>query len=296
MTQPSAFIPFGGPEAQHADAKSAGIVVLPICYEHASSYGTGSGEGFYHLLAASEQLERLDEETLTDWFNLKIHTATPIVPKDNPAKAVAEIKAAAQMILASKPFLLSLGGDHAISLGPIEALSGIYPEIGILQIDAHLDLRAEWNGSRYNHACVMRRVVEDLGFDVVPVGIRSFSPEELAYIRKKGIAPFFAHEIAEAKTSDWVEAVIESLPENVYITVDLDGLDPAVVPGTGTPEPGGLSYRQVVTLLKAVGERKKVVAADICELAKIKGSQVSETAAAKIATKIMIYCASRRSS
>jgi len=293
MIRTQSMIPFGGPEGQHADPGSAGIVVLPLCYEHASSYGTGSGEGPYHLLAASEQLERVDEETLIDWLALKIHTMDPLIPKGNPAEAIEEMKAAAEKVLAKKAFLLSLGGDHAISLGPIEAVADAYPGIGILQIDAHLDLRDEWNGSRYNHACIMRRVSEDLGLRIVPVGTRSFSPEELEYIGEKGISPFFAHKIAASETAAWIDAVVASLPEHVYITVDLDGLDPAVIPGTGTPEPGGLSYRELVALLEAVGEHRTVVAADINELAKIEGTQVSETAAAKIATKIMVHCTAK---
>ena len=147
---------------------SAGIVVLPLCYEHASSYGRGSGEGPYHLLTASEQLERIDEETLTDWIGLRIHTAAPLVPQADPETAVAEMAAAAEKILIKEKFLLSIGGDHAISLGPISAAANIHPDMGVLQIDAHLDLRQEWNGSRYNHACVMRRVTEDVGLSVVP--------------------------------------------------------------------------------------------------------------------------------
>ena len=284
------YIPFGGREGQCTDINAAGITILPLCYEHAPSYGTGSRDGPYHILTASEQLERLDEETLIDWVRLNVHTLAPLTPADDPVQAVEEMKTAAEQVLAGKSFLLSIGGDHAISLGPIMAAATRYPDMGVLQVDAHLDLRDQWNGSRYNHACVMRRVVEDVGLTVIPVGTRSFSPEEADLIKTQGISPFFAHRIDGQKDDNWIEAVVASLPETVYITIDLDGLDPSVIPGTGTPEPGGLSYRQLVKLLKATGEKKRVVAADINELAKIEGSQVSEVAAARIATKIMIYC------
>jgi len=291
---PQAYTPFGGAESQHGDVDSAGIVILPLCYESASSYGTGSGEGPRHLLASSEQLERLDEETLVDWVGLKVHTVPPVFPPGDPARAVEQMAAAAEEILLKERFLLSIGGDHAISLGPIMAAARQYPGLGILQVDAHLDLRDHWNGSRYNHACVMRRVVEDVGLPVVPVGTRSFSPEEADLLREKGMSPFFAHAIEARGSDEWVAEVVESLPAEVYITIDLDSLDPSVLPGTGTPEPGGLSYRQLVKLLKAVGRHRKVIGADITELAKIEGSQVSEFTAAKIATKIMVYCAGGR--
>ena len=161
--------------------------------------------------------------------------------------------------------------------------------MGVLQIDAHLDLRDEWNGSKYNHACVMRRVSEALKLPIIPVGIRSFSPEEAEYMRGHNIKPIYAHEI-DSYNNSWVEKVVKALPEKVYLTIDLDGLDPSVIPATGTPEPDGLSYRQLVNLIKTVGQKRKVVAADINELAPIEGSPISEFTAAKIASKIFVYC------
>lgn len=280
---------FGDAETPAVRLDNAGIVVLPICYENAPSYGTGSKEGPLFILNASTQLENIDEETLTDWGKAGIHTLAPLFPSDNPEKAVSEMKSAAAAVLEKNKFLLSLGGDHAISIGPIMAAAEIYPDLGVLQIDAHLDLRDTWNGSRYNHACVMRRVVEDLNLPVAQVGIRSFSPEEAEYVKRKKSKPFYAHTI-DPSDDYWRRKVVHSLPEKVYITIDLDGLDPSVLPGTGTPEPGGLSYRQLIKLIKAVGKEKKVIAADINELAKIEGSQVSEYTAAKIATKIFVHC------
>ncbi len=282
-------IRFGDAETPAVRLDDAGIVVLPICYENAPSYGTGSKEGPLFILNASTQLENIDEETLTDWGKAGIHTLAPLVPSGDPEKAVNEMKRAAAAVLEKNKFLLSLGGDHAISIGPIMAAAKIYPDLGVLQIDAHLDLRDTWNGSRYNHACVMRRVVEDLNLPVVQVGIRSFSPEEAEYVNRKKLKPFYAHNI-DPSDDYWRRKVVHSLPEKVYITIDLDGLDPSVLPGTGTPEPGGLSYRQLIKLIKAVGKEKKVIAADINELAKIEGSQVSEYTAAKIATKIFVHC------
>ncbi len=283
------FTPFGGEDVQEQDIDRSRIVVLPLCYENAPSYGRGSRNGPLHILNASSQLERLDEETLSDWGAFNIHTMQPFYPSNDPKKAVLEMEKASANILSQNKFLLSLGGDHAISIGPIMAAANHVPDVGILQIDAHLDLRNEWNGSRYNHACVMRRVVEDMGLPAVHVGIRSFSPEEAVFAEKIAARIFYAHRIKPTDDS-WMEDVIDALPSKVYLTIDLDGLDPSVIPGTGTPEPGGLSYRQLVALIKYVGWKRKVVAADINELVKINGSNVSEYTAAKIATKIFVYC------
>jgi agmatinase len=283
------FIPFGGPEVQHPDLESAGIVVLPLCYEQAPSYGVGSGNGPYHLTVASEQLEQFDEEALVDWGALPIHTLPPGHFSGPPEACVMKMKSAAKAILDTGKFLLSLGGDHAISIGPMLAAMEIWPDIGVLQVDAHLDLRDEWNGSRYNHACTMRRALEAGIRSLVQVGIRAVSKEEHEVTTTHGLKPFYAHRIDPGNYS-WIDDVLDALPEKVYLTVDLDGLDPSEMPGTGTPEPGGLSYRQLVRLIRAVGREKQVVAADVNELAKIEGSQVSETMAARVAEKMIVYC------
>ncbi len=280
---------FGGPEVPAAALNEARVVVLPIYYEMAPSFGAGSKEGAYHLLAASAELEDLDEETGMAWQRHGIHTLAPLEPTEQPEQAVAEIEAAARPHLAAGKFLLSAGGDHAVSIGLIRAAAGIHPDIGVLQVDAHLDLRDSWQGSRYNHACVMRRVVEDMGLACAQVGIRSLSSEEHDYIKKNNLKPVYAHTIDPMDFS-WIDDVMETLPASVYITIDLDGLDPSVIPGTGTPVPGGLSYRQVVELIRRVGRSRRVVAADINELAKIQGTVVSEFTAAKIAAKILVHC------
>ena len=207
-------IPFGGYETQARDLAAAGIVILPLCYEHAPSYGAGSAAGPYHLLEASVQLERMDEEALVDWALPGIYTLPPPHLPDDPQAAVQAMKTAAADVLAQDKRLLCLGGDHAISIGAIMAARGICPDIGVLQVDAHLDLRDTWNDSRYNHACVMRRVVEDMHLPVVQVGIRSFSPEEHDFVRKQKLTPIYAHDIDKADTT-WIEAAVDRLPENV---------------------------------------------------------------------------------
>ncbi len=280
---------FGSYEVPPRDFENSKAVVLPLCYENAPSYGAGSKNGPYHILNASMQLESMDEETLINWEEIGIHTLKPFVPSNDPEKAVNEMKNEALAVLKRDKFLLSLGGDHAISIGTIMAAAEIYPDLGVLQVDAHLDLRNSWNGSSYNHACVMRRVVDDMKIPVTQVGIRSFSQEEAEFVKNKKLKPFYAHKILSSNDL-WINKAVQTLPEKVYITIDLDGLDPSVIPGTGTPEPGGLSYRQLVKLIKTVGKKRTVIAADINELAKVEGFNVSEFTAAKIATKIFVYC------
>ncbi len=283
------FIPFGGGDVQHPDPATARIVVLPLCYEQAPSYGHGSQDGPYHITVASEQLEQFDEELCIDWGQLPIHTLAPMHFSGTPAQCVEEMRAAARGVLDRRQFLLSLGGDHAVSIGPILAAHAIWPDMGVLHVDAHLDLRNEWNGSPFNHACAMRRVLDAGVRPIVAAGIRSVSREDHEVVRAHGMRPFYAHHIDPADDG-WIDQVVAALPDRVYLTVDLDGLDPSEMPGTGTPEPGGLTYRQLLKLIRAVGRTKHVVAADVNELAKIPGSQVSETMAARVAEKIIVYC------
>lgn len=279
---------FGGDMVRPCDLRDAEMVILPFCYEQAPSYGPGSLDGPLHILAASEQLESFDEELLVDWATYRIHTIPPVYPSGDPKTAVSHMQTRAAAVLEQKKFMLVLGGDHAVSIGPMAAAAELFPDIGVLQVDAHLDLRNEWNGSIYNHACVMRRALSDLSLPVTQVGIRSFSVEEAAFVKQNALSPFYAHAI-DALDNTWMDQVIRRLPENVYVTVDLDGLDPSVIPGTGTPEPGGLTYRQLIRLLAKVAQNRKIIAADITELAKMEGTQVSEFTAARIAAKMLVY-------
>ncbi len=283
------YVHFGGDDVVHPSFEDSRIIILPFCYEQAPSYGAGSREGPIHILKASCHLESLDEETLIDWTHLLVHTHAPIYPSKTPETAVIEMKEAAGKVFETGKFLLCLGGDHAITIGPVMAAKKRWPNIGILQIDAHADLRDQWNGNKYNHACVMRRLADDVKVPIVQVGIRSFSNEEADLIRQRGYKLFYAHTI-DPTNDQWMESVLADLPANVYITLDLDGLDPSVIPGTGTPEPGGLTYRQVVRLIAKVGQNKRVIGADINELMKIDGFYSSEYTAAKLATKIFVFC------
>ena len=288
MSHPD-FVPFGGNEVPPVDLESSRIVVLPLPYEANPSYGEGSQDGPFHILHASAQMEAVDEETGQEWIDLKIHTCLPPEISPDPDQAVLDIEQAAQSIFNKGKYLLSLGGDHAITIGTARAAAKKYPGMGILQIDAHMDLRHTWNGSENNHACVMRRLAGDDKIPSVAVGIRSFSAEERDFARQTGHQVFLAHGI-DPNDDTWIDQIISLLPQEVYLTLDLDGLDPSVIPGTGTPEPGGLSYRQVLDLIRVLGLQRRVIGADINELAAIPHTHVSEYTAARLAQKICLYC------
>ena len=182
-------------------------------------------------------------------------------------------------------FVLTLGGEHTLSTPVVRAARGKYPDLSVLQIDAHADLRDTYDGTPYSHACVMRRIVEVC--PAVQVGIRSISKEEIEETRNLPTQIFFARDIA--KSPDWIDRAVDALSDSAYITIDVDGLDPSIVPSTGTPEPGGLDWQTLLDLLGAVGRSKKIVGADIVELLPRDGFHAADFLCAKLAYKIIAY-------
>lgn len=277
---------FLGEELGLTTYERARVVVLPAPLEATVSYGHGTAAGPQALLDASTQVELFDEELLRPLLP-EIHTMAPLVFPRDPGEAVEVLRHAAAGPLADGKLLITLGGEHTVTAGPAAAAAALYPQLGVLHLDAHLDLRASYEGSPYSHACVVRRLVDDLGLPVVSVGIRSFSGEEAELVRQRGYQPFYAHRLDPAGA--WVDEVVARLPAQVYLTLDLDVLDPAELPGTGTPEPGGLRYRELLALLRAVTSTRRIVAADLVELSPLPGNHVSEFLAARLAAKLVAY-------
>jgi agmatinase len=193
-------------------------------------------------------------------------------------------------LLAREKFVVTLGGEHTISQGAIKAHQEIYPDLSVIQFDAHSDLRESYQGSPYSHASVMARVCEFVNpHNMVQVGIRAQCIEEAEFIRAKGVNTFYAHYIRSAAGARWQDEVLQKLSDNVYVTFDVDGFDPAIMPSTGTPEPNGLFWAETMQLLRRIGEEKRIVGCDIVELAPVKSVTHPDLTAAKLTYKLMNY-------
>jgi len=272
------FYNFGGLEEQ--DYEKAKVVVFPVPYEATTSYISGTKWGPKAMIEASRHLELFDIELKRDVSRIGIFTLPELsCSKNSPREAVKEIKKVVTQLLKDKKFVLMLGGEHGITPGSVAAFKEKYRDLSVLQIDAHSDLRNEYEGTNFSHACAMRRV-RDLGVAVTAVGIRSQEESEADYIRKEKI--FYAPKIP-------VQKIISTLSKNVYLTFDIDGLDPSIMPSTGTPEPGGLGFYEVLNLIKQVAKARRIVGADLVELSPLPGMVAPDFLAAKLAYKIIGY-------
>ncbi len=272
---------FGGLDGQ--SYQKAKAVVFPVPYEATTSYMTGTKFGPAAIIDASRHMELYDIEFKKDITNIGIFTLPEIVcSKNSPWEAVQEIKKTISRILADNKFVLTLGGEHTLTVGAVAAFKEKYKDLSVLQIDAHTDLRDDFEGTKYNHACAMRRVRE-MGVLITAVGIRSQDESEANYIKKEKIKTiFYAPNLPVSK-------IIATLSKNVYLTFDVDGLDPSIMPATGTPEPGGLGWYEVLNLIKQVAKARKIVGADVVELSPLAGIVFPDFLAAKLAYKIIGY-------
>lgn len=279
---PESFLGLGG---RAADYRTSRFVILPIPYEATTSYGAGTRDGPRAIIAASRQLEDYDPELGREAWRAGITTLDPLEPDARGPEAMqARICAAARRVVGAGKFLIALGGEHSITPALVRAVRTKHKRLSVLQIDAHADLRDRYQGSAYSHACAMRRVHE-LGVESVGVGLRSYSQQEARFIRKcrKLIVP--ARECHRG--GDWIGRVVAALGERVYVTVDIDGFDPACAPGTGAPEPGGLDWYQVTNLLAAVARQRRIVAADVVEVRPLPPANVTEFLAARLVYRLI---------
>ena len=270
----------------HGDPTTSRYVVLPVPYEGTVSYEPGTADGPAAIIRASQQVELFDEELCGDFSHAGIVTCDAIEPADDPAEQMERVKLAARGILASNEFLLAIGGEHSITVPLVEAVSEIHGPISVLQIDAHGDLRDSYGGTRLSHACVMRRVLETTD-SICQAGVRSYSQEEYRSCREQ-IDNLITPEIIRTDP-DWIDRALALLGDMVYVTIDIDGLDPSIAPGVGTPEPGGLTWRETTELLRRVCYERQVVAADIVEVRPIPPNHITEFMAARLAYKIIAY-------
>ena len=282
---------FGGalPHAKSFD--DSRVVFLPVPVDRTTSYVQGTRNGPREILQASSHMELWDEELGVDIHGIGLFTLPEMeLPFGELQPLMDEIRRVASEILARDKFLVSLGGEHSITPPLVAAAAAKYPGLHVLQIDAHADLRDCYMGTPHNHACAMRRSLEFA--PITQVGIRSMSTEEAAVAGQLKTTIFYDHDMR--RDPDWITRVVESLRDPVYITIDVDGMDPAIMPATGTPEPGGLSWYEMLALLRATMTRRKVVAFDIVELSPLPGIMAPNFLCAKLIYKMLTYQFARR--
>jgi agmatinase len=275
---------FGGLPAKYSGLADSRVVVLPVPYDLTSTWMKGADKGPQAIIKASQAVELYDIETDLQVHLHGIYTDKPVVKGDvAPDKMVETVRGKVAAHLANNKFVVLVGGEHSVSIGAIQAHARQFPGMSVLQLDAHSDLRDEYEGSKYNHACVMARARELC--PITQVGIRSMDISE-----KPSMGPgqvFFAENI-QGRTG-WIDEVVARLTDQVYITIDLDVFDPSIMPSTGTPEPGGLLWYEVLALMKAVCRHKTVVGLDVVEMCPVKNQWAPEFLAAKLIFKILTY-------
>ena len=273
---------FGGNEVVYNYDESK-IVILPAPYDETSTWMRGADKGPDAMLEASVNLEFYDIETSSEVHLRGIHTLPPILEKESPEKFVDTVYKNAKKLLDDKKFPVIIGGNHTVSIGAFKAFAEAYDDLTILQLDAHSDLRQEYEGSKLNHACAMARAREYA--PIVQVGIRSMSAEELQFADKDRI--FFAYQLFNDKSL--YKKAVEKLSKNVYVTIDLDVFDPSLMPSTGTPEPGGPDYFDIMQFLRDVAENRNIVGFDVVELCPSTVNKSPDFVAAKIIYQLLSY-------
>ncbi len=275
-----------------APAGEPAVAVLPVPYERTTSWGRGAEDGPAALLRASHYVELYDEELRLEPFRIGIETLPPVDVEAGEDVALERISTAARAAIERGRFLAAIGGEHTVTpalvRGVVEAVGS---DLGVVQFDAHTDLRPTYAGTPWNHACAMSRVL-DLGVSTLAIGIRSLSRPEAARIETEGLPVIWAnqmHALAAEELQALFLGLLASLPDTVYLTFDLDFFDPSLLPATGTPEPGGGNWRQALALLRLLFEHKRVIAMDVVELAPIPGNPASDFTAAKLLYKCIGY-------
>ena len=274
---------FGHLTEQYSNLEQARIVVIPVPYDGTSTWVKGADKGPSAIIKASANLELYDIETDSQVYRSGIFTDNPVEEASSPEKLVEVVAARVRSHIKTEKFTVVVGGEHSVSIGSIKAYAESYGNTTVLQLDAHSDLRDEYNGSKYNHACVMARVRELC--PILQVGIRSMDSSEKELMNGENV--FFAKDICQK--TDWFERAVARLADRVYITIDLDVFDPSIMSSTGTPEPGGLLWYDVLAFLKTITQKKDVVGFDVVELCPNPQNRAPDFLAAKLIYKLLSY-------
>jgi len=273
---------FGGLPAAYSKYGTSIITILPVPFDKTSSWMKGSAKGPRAIINASKNMELYDIETGSEVYRNGIHTAG-VITAGTSKTMIDKVCSRVSKCIHDEKFVVVLGGEHTVSLGTIKAHHESFTDLSILHLDAHSDMRDSYEGNRYSHACVMARV-KDFNNHITSVGIRSMDASELKKIDKKNI--FYASDIQ--KSNDWIKKVVGKLGRNVYVTIDLDVFDPSIMPSTGTPEPGGLGWYEVIDLLESVSKRRNIVGFDVVELCPSKNA-APDFLAAKLIYKLLSF-------
>jgi len=274
---------------QYRDPAGARVAIIPVPYDGTSTWGKGANKGPSAIIEASATVENYDIESDSEPYRVGIFTDKPILEKSSPEKMVEAVEKRISGHLANGKFPIVIGGEHSVSIGAIKAQAKKHKKLTVLQLDAHSDLRDEYHGSKCNHACVMARA-QDL-CPTVQVGIRSTDISEKPRVKKSKV--FFAEDIYGKK--GWIDKVVSLLKGDVYVTIDLDVFDPSIMPSTGTPEPGGLLWYEVLDLLRLVFHKANVTGFDVVELCPKEDNKAPDFLAAKLIYKLISYKFSNRS-
>jgi len=274
---------YAGIEDEFAQREKAKVVLIPVPYDGTSTWGKGADEGPAAFLEASENMELFDIETRTEVYKKGIFLADPVSKMSTPEEMVQSVQDITGTFIDEGKFTTIFGGEHSISIGTIRAFKERFKELTVVQLDAHADLRAEYNGSEYNHACALHEASKTT--NLIQVGIRSMDSSELEYLDEEHV--FWAHRIYQ--NDRWMKDVQRLMTRNVFITIDLDVFDPAIMPSTGTPEPGGMEWNQVLRFLKLMFKTSNVVGFDIVELAPNPNNKAPDFLAAKLYYKMLSY-------
>ncbi len=281
---------FGGiDEEEYSAIDTAEVLILPVSYEGTVSYGTGTGGGAMAIVDASRNMELYEEETDTEPYKVGIHTLPEFTPRETPETMMRDLYELSKELVDKGKFVCMLGGEHSVSAPLIQAHNEKYENMSVLQIDAHADLRDTYDGTPHSHASIMARVVKDMRIPSVQVGIRSISVDEAKSLKNDNLPTkiYWARDVAGR--TDWIDDAIDSLTENVYLTIDIDGLDPSIVPTTGTPEPGGLGWYETLTLIRKLAEKKRVVGMDLVEYSYVESYDSPAFLCSKLVYKSLAY-------
>ena len=274
---------YAGISEEFSKLETAKIVLIPVPYDGTSTWQKGADKGPEAFLSASENMELYDIETESEVYKQGVYLAGAVTENSSPEAMVEAVHKATKSYIKKNKFVTIFGGEHSISIGTIRAFNEMYTNLTVLQLDAHADLRKEYEGSKCNHACAVYEASQTT--NLIQVGIRSMDVIETTVMDKE--KTYFAHEMAMDDT--WVDSSIDQMTENVFITIDLDVFDPSIMPSTGTPEPGGLLWYETLEYLKQVFTEKNVVGFDIVELCPNKEEKSSDFLAAKLYYKMLSY-------